>query len=118
VLARLTNADRTAVAHGAYGQAALIANDLLVRERSKNPDNAPALEKAVYEDTAKALKVAHATIYDPQQGRNVMSPDLKSAIMFLQRSANISPSGTLDSKTLQQLSGTTIGAVLSNASIK
>jgi hypothetical protein len=60
------------------------------------------------------LKVPDPVECDPLQGKYVMSPGLKQALLKLQTGQRGLPTGQLDYNTLRWLSGGDIGPYLSN----
>jgi hypothetical protein len=117
VLTVLTKAAQTAAMNRSYGKAALVNNELAVRQASVQLTDAAASKQRVYEQAADVLKVDDATVFDPQQGRQVMSPDLKAAVLAFQEKSDIPTSGQLDYKTLQKMSGVNVGTILASGSI-
>jgi hypothetical protein len=104
------------VLEGNWGGAALLYNDLASRERMVGIDKAADHEQLEYGAAAKALKVPKATVHDPEQDRQVMSPDLKGAVVDYQKSLEITPDGILGYSTLEKLAGNDISNILEGKS--
>jgi hypothetical protein len=57
-------------------------------------------ETEVYSNFGQFLKVKRPFVYDPLQGRNTITYDMKAAVEAFQKQSNISQTGMIDTKTL------------------
>ena len=101
--AGVTNAAK----RGNHARAAFLCNEIMVRLRNIDSEQAHilanAMEVEVYEASGRALGVPEALMYDRVQGMFVMTTSLAGAIREFQSEANIAETARLDSLTLSAM---------------
>jgi hypothetical protein len=96
------------------------ARSLLARARDANAESASRATARTYQTkaltaAAEALNVADGVTFDQQQERFVASEELVANLRSFQRRSNIEVTGKLDSRTLQALSGSSVGNVIAGS---
>jgi len=97
---------------GDYGSSALAYNDAAAR--LQRYDKSAALDASVkaYAATAKALGVQKPVVFDFKKQKEVMSPELKSAVTSFQKDKGLEQTGRIDFPTLRASSREELPAML------
>jgi hypothetical protein len=111
VVMRLQDNLEKAVTAEDFASASIIATELASTESPAGGVTGLAAASLAIVYAERAFDVTDGTVYDPQQGMEVMTPELKGKILSFQRNNNLKETGNLDYNTLSTLSGTTSGAV-------
>lgn len=99
----LANAKRL-FANGDFGASASAFNEVANRVKWHDTKMSLDAEAQTYVAVGKALGVAQSTVIDPNQGKVVISPELRQAIENYQAETDIETSGKLDFNTLRAIS--------------
>lgn len=81
--------------------AALIYNELGVRLASTDAAESQKAKLKAIQLVGRTVGVDQATVYDPQQDKTVMTPELKAAVEAFQKSHGLDPTGVVDYRTLE-----------------
>ena len=81
-------------------EAALIYNELAARLATMDAAEAQRAKQRTLELVGSTVGVEHATKYDPQQEKVVMTPELKAALEAYQKSVGVAATGVVDYRTL------------------
>ncbi len=99
----LANAKRL-FATGEYGASALAFSEAAYRVKWQDIKVSLDAETQAYIAAGKAFGVEQPTVIDPNQGKVVISPELRQAIENYQSEKNIETTGKLDFSTLRAIS--------------
>lgn len=112
----------TAIRNEAYeekiqnpARAALLYNEIYARSQYLGFPETELYRIEALEAAALAFGIEEGVVLDPLQNRFVASDALVGDVRDLQRNAGFPPTGTLDARTFQLLSRTSIGPVLRTA---
>ncbi|MCE9687441.1 hypothetical protein LZP73_14725 [Shewanella sp. AS16] len=100
--------------NGDFGTAALAYTEAAYRLSSldKNRQESINLEVNAYNAAGRYLSVVDSTVFDKQQNKLVMSPQLKEAILGLKNEKGLKATGALDFQTLSTMSSKTLSEIL------
>lgn len=109
----VSNADWS-IENGDFGTAALAYSEAAYRLSSMNQNRLEYVELEVkaYNAAASYLAIVDSTVFDINQNKPVMSPQLKEALVNLQNEKGLKVTGELDFQTLSIISNKTLSEVL------
>jgi len=88
---------------GDFGTAALAYSEAATRVRADDEQLSIQAEEQAYLAAGKAFGVEKPVTFDQQQGKNVMSPELRTILTIYKTENDMTPSGHLDFETLSSL---------------
>jgi len=89
---------------GDYGSAAFALSEGAARLKRYNKAESAAVGLKAFEAAGKVFGVGNATVFDPNQSKTVISPELGMAIKKHQKEVGLKETGKLDFETLKSVS--------------
>ena len=93
-----------AAAKNNYGTAALLSNEAAARLSTADETGSQAAANKTYVFAGKHFGVTDSVVFDPEQGKYVMSAKLRNAVKKFQIGKDLTPTGHLDFNTLYAIS--------------